>query len=149
MSAVDKSEILTLVADSGLPRRRALAQLRLARSTYYRWLKRQTQGRLQDRKGGSSVPWNKLRPEEEEVVVAQARASPGLSARQLALRMVDTEGLYVSESTVYRILKAEGLIKPAEIVGFKASKEYHRKTKRDCRKSPLGQAVKNKGNLDT
>jgi len=126
---MEKSEILTLVADSGLPCRRALAQLGLPKSTYYRWLKRQTEGRLQDRKGGSSMPWNKLRPEEGGVILTQARVSPGLSARQLALRIIDTEGLYISESTVYRILKAEGLIKPAEVVGFKAGKEYHRKTK--------------------
>jgi len=46
------------------------------------------------------------------------------------LGIVDTEGLYVSESTVFRILKRDGLIKPAEIVGFKAGKEYHRKTKK-------------------
>jgi len=130
VSAVEKSKILTLVADSGLPCRRALAQLGLPKSTYYRWLKRQTEGSLQDRKGGSSVPWNKLRLEEEEKILSQARASPELSARQLALGIVDTEGLYVSESTVFRILKREGMIKPAEIVGFKASKEYHRKTKK-------------------
>lgn len=43
--------------------------------------------------------------------------------------MVDFSGMYVSESTVYRILKREGLIKPAEIVGFKAGKEYHPKTR--------------------
>ena len=36
----------------------------------------------------------------------------------------------MSESTVYRILKREGLIKLAEIVGFKAGKEYRRKTKK-------------------
>jgi len=130
VSAVEKKEILTLVAESELPRRRALAQLGLAKSTYYRWLRRQVEGRLQDRKGGSLVPWNKLKPEEEARVLALARASPELSARQIALRMVDLEGLYVSESTVFRILKREGLIKPAEIVGFKAGKEYHRKTKR-------------------
>jgi putative transposase len=46
------------------------------------------------------------------------------------LRIVDAEGLYVSESTIFRALKREGLIKPAEIVGFKAGKEYRRKTKR-------------------
>jgi putative transposase len=130
VSAVEKEEILALVSESGLPRRRALAHLSLPKTTYYRWLRRQTESRLQDNKGGSSLPWNKLRPEEEERILTQARASPELSARQLALQLVDSEGWYVSESTVFRILKREGLIKPAEIVGFKAGKEYHRKTKR-------------------
>jgi putative transposase len=130
VSAADKRNILVLVAESGLPRRRALDQLGLAKSTYYRWLRRQVEGRLQDKKGGSSIPWNKLRPEEEEKILASARASPELSSRQLAVKLVDTGGWYVSESTVFRILKREGLIKPAEVVGFKAGKEYHRKTKR-------------------
>ena len=130
MSAHEKGKILSLVTESGLPRRRTLAQLGLSKSTYYRWLKRQIEGRLQDKKGGSPTPWNKLRPEEEEMVLSLARASPELSARQLALRIVDAESLYVSESTVFRILKREGLIKPAEIVGFKAGKEYQRKTKK-------------------
>jgi putative transposase len=129
VSGVEKSAVLALVADSGLPRRRALGQLGLPKSTYYRWLKREGEGRLDDKKGGSATPWNKLRPEEESMILAQARASPELSARQLALRMVDHEGSYVSESTVYRVLKREGLIKPAEIVGFEAGKEYRRKTK--------------------
>ena len=107
MSAAEKKEILTLVAESELPRRRALAQLGLAKSTYYRWLRRQLEGRLQDRKGGSPVPWNKLKPEEESRVLTLARASPELSARQIALRMVDLDSLYVSESAVFRILKRE------------------------------------------
>ena len=45
----------------------------------------------------------------------------------MALKLVDAEGRYVSESTVFRILKREGLIKPAEVFGFKAGKEYPRK----------------------
>jgi putative transposase len=130
VSAVEKSKILALVADSGLPRRKALEHLGLPRSTYYRWLKRQSEGNLQDKKGGSVIPWNKLKPEEEAKILATARVSPELSCRQLALEMVDSERWYVSESTVFRILKREGMIKPAEVVGFKAGKEYHRKTKR-------------------
>jgi transposase InsO family protein len=129
VSAVEKSEILALVADSKLPRRKTLSHLGLPKSTYYRWLKRQSEGRLQDKKGGSSIPWNKLKPEEEVKILTRARASPELSCRQLALQFVDDERWYVSESTVFRILKREGLIKPAEIIGFKAGKEYHRKTK--------------------
>jgi transposase InsO family protein len=91
---------------------------------------RQAEGKLKDKRGGSSIPWNKISPEEESKVLDQARVLPELSARQLALRIVDVEGLYVSESTVYRVLKREGLIKPAKIVVFKANKEYHRKTKK-------------------
>ena len=130
MSAAEKRKILALVSDSGLPRRKALEHLGLPKSTYYRWLRRQAEGSLQDKKGGSPLPWNKLKPEEETKILSRARASPDLSARQLALRLVDTEGWYVSESTVFRILKREGLIRAAEVVGFKAGKEYHRKTKR-------------------
>lgn len=130
MSAQEKMGILALVADSGLPRRRALARLGLAKSTYYRWLSRQAEGSLEDRGGGSPAPWNKLSPEEEHRILLLARTSPELSSRQLALTLVDTESVYVSESTVYRILRHEGLIRPAEILGFKASNEYHRKTRR-------------------
>jgi transposase InsO family protein len=125
-----KSEIISLVTKSGLPCSRALAQLRLPRSTYYRWLKRLAEGRLKGRKGGSRVPWNRIRPAEEAKILAEARASPELSCRQLALSITDSSEVYVSESTVYRVLKREGLIKPAEIIGFKATKEYRRKTGR-------------------
>jgi transposase InsO family protein len=129
VSAADKDRILALVSESGLPRRRALAQLGLPKSTYYRWLAKHAEGGLKDRKGGSTLPWNKLQPEEEEKILSLSRASPELSPRQLAFTLTDTRGTYISESSVYRILKREGLIKPAEITGFKAGKEYHRKTK--------------------
>jgi transposase InsO family protein/transposase-like protein len=130
MSAQGKAEIIALVIESGLPCSRALAQLRLPRSTYYRWLKRRMEGKLRDKKGGSSIPWNKISHEEEAMVLAEARASPELSCRQLACKLTDSGDMYISESTVYRILKREGLIKPAEIIGFKAAKEYRCKTKR-------------------
>jgi putative transposase len=129
VSAEGKAEIIALVSRSGLPHSRALAQLRLPRSTYYRWLKRLSEGRLKDKKGGSPIPWNKIRPEEETRILVEARDSPELSCRQLAWKVTDSGSTYISESTVYRILKREGLIKPAEIIGFKAGKEYHRKTK--------------------
>ncbi len=126
MSADSKGRILVLVSGSGLPRRRALAQLGLPKTTYYRWLTRQSEGRLEDRKGGSRIPWNRRQPIEDEIVLSLARASPELSARQLAFTLTDTRGIYLSESTVYRILRREGLIKPAEVVGFKAGKESFR-----------------------
>jgi putative transposase len=130
VSATDKAAIISLVTRSGLSCSRALAQLKLSRSTYYRWLKRLSEKRLQDKKGGWPIPWNKVRPEEEVRILNRARDTSEISCRQLAWKITDTGNTYVSESTVYRILKREGLIKPAEIIGFKAAKEYHRKTQR-------------------
>ena len=49
MSAESKADIITLVDQSGLPRVRALDQLGLPRSTYYRWLKRMSEGQLKDK----------------------------------------------------------------------------------------------------
>jgi transposase len=100
----------------------------LPRSTYYRWLKRLSESRLKDKKGGSPIPWNKISPEEVRILT-EAQDSPELSCRQLAWKLTDCGSTYISESTIYRILKREGLIKPAETIGFKASKEYRRKTK--------------------
>jgi transposase-like protein len=130
VSVREKSAIIALVTGSELPWSRVVAQLGLPRSTYYRWLKKQREGNLEDKKGGSSLPWNRISPDEEAMVLAEARASPDLSCRQLAWKVTDSGCIYISESTVYRIVKREGLIKPAEIIGFKAAKEYRRKTKR-------------------
>jgi putative transposase len=70
-----------------------------------------------------------LSPEEEEKVLDGATASPDISCQQLAYRLTGSGTMYVSESTVYRILKREGLIRAAEIIGFTAAKGYQGKTK--------------------
>ena len=63
----------------------------------------------------------------EQAVLAAARRSPELSRRQLAAWITDNKGFPVSESTVYRIFRREGLVKSPEMQ-LKAGKEYHRKT---------------------
>ena len=52
---------------------------------------------------------------------------PEPSCRQLAAWTTDNMGLSVSESTVYRILRREGLVKRAAMQ-LATGKEYHRKT---------------------
>jgi len=104
----------------------------LPKSTYYDWCRRhgdRPEG-LRDQPAGPKAPWNKLRPEEEQAILALARASPELSPRELALQITDAGSFSVSESTCYRLLKRNGLVKAAEVVGFAAQKEYHRKTSR-------------------
>ena len=129
MSSGEKATVLTRVDATPEPKRRALARLGIPKSTYYRWLKRVQEGSLEDRPGGSRIPWNRLTPEEKATVLEMAREMPELSSRQLAAWITDHEGFSVSESTVYRILKGEGLIKSPEI-RLVAGKEYHRKTMR-------------------
>jgi len=53
--------------------------------------------------------------------------SPEWSSRQLATWVTDHQSLSVGESTVYRLLKSEGLVKPPEMQ-LLAGKEYQRKT---------------------
>ena len=73
------------------------------------------------------APWNRLSQPEEQAVLTVARRASELSCRQLAAWITDNQGFSVSESTVYRILRREGLVKSPEMQ-LKAGKEYHRKT---------------------
>jgi len=128
MSALQKMAVLAKVGWSSLPKRRVLRDLGVPKSTYYRWLKRQQhQQGLEDRPGASTPPWNRLRLQEERSILETAREMPDLSSRQLAAWTTDNLGFGVSESTVYRILRREGLVKSPEMQ-LKAGKEYHRKT---------------------
>ena len=97
------------------------------KSTYYRWLRRKEQQGLEDDVGASTPPWNKLASQEIDSVLTAAREMPELSCRQLAAWTTDNMGFSVSESTVYRILRREGLVKRPEMQ-LAAGKEYHRKT---------------------
>ncbi len=123
MSAGDKAIILAQVENKSRGKRQALMALGIPKSSYYRW--RQGQPDLGNRKR----PWNRIIPEEEDKILAVARESPELSSRQLAAWITDNAGFAVSESTVYRILRREGLVKRQE-KQLSAAKEYHTKTTR-------------------
>ena len=127
MSGTEKAEVLTKVTSSGLPKRRALGELGVPKSTYYRWLRRKEQQGLEDHAGGGNPPWNKLTSQEVDFVLSAAREMPELSCLQLAAWTTGNMGFSVSESTVYRILRREGLVKRPEM-RLAAGKEYHRKT---------------------
>ena len=103
MSAVEKAAVLARVASSGLPKRKALGELGVPKSTYYRWLRRREQRGLDDDAGGGKPPWNRLTTREVDHVLSAAREMPELSPRQLASWVTDNMGFSVSESTVYRI----------------------------------------------
>jgi RNA-directed DNA polymerase len=127
MSAAEKAAILARVETLAGHKRQALTELGTPRSTYYRWRQGQRGQGLEPHSGEGRRPWNRLTPEEDGKVLAAAREAPELSSRQLAAWITDNAGFSVSESTVYRILRREGLVKRPE-VQLVAGKEYHTKT---------------------
>ena len=68
--------------------------------------------------------WNRVTEEERDAVIEQALRHPDEPSRQIAFRVTDACGFSVSESTVYRILKAKGLVAAREVKGFPAGDEY-------------------------
>ncbi len=126
MSTGSKVIILAQVENKSRGKRQALMALGIPKSSYYRW--RRCDG-LESHSGDRGRPWNRITPEEEDKILAVAREFPELSSRQLAAWITDNAGFAVSESTVYRILRREGLVKRLE-VQLVAGKEYHTKTTR-------------------
>jgi putative transposase len=54
--------------------------------------------------------WNRIPDSERELIVEHALEHPALSCREVAVNITDEKGYFVSESSVYRILKAAGLV---------------------------------------
>jgi putative transposase len=126
-----KAEVLQMVERSPLPINQTLKELQISPTTYYRWRGKYAQQGLAGLEDRPSVPrkvWNRLPQEEREYVVRYALEHQSLSSREIATRLVDVEGRFVSESTVYRLLKNAVLIRAPETKGFPAGKEYHTKT---------------------
>ncbi len=121
MSAIKKAEIMEKVQASRAPARQVLRQMGIPKSTYYRW-RTPTTPRPPQR-----VPWNRLTQDERQKVLTVARASPAWSSRQVARWITDNDDFSVSESTVFRILKREGLVRRIE-VPVPADNEYRHKT---------------------
>src|SRR3954462_14755332 len=129
--ASEKLEIIRLVEQSHLPVSPTLEKLGVSRPTFYRWYDlNQTGGpeALEDRAPRPPRVWNRIPDKVRGQLVQLALEEPELSPRELATRFTDTESYFVSEASVYRLLKAHDLIaSPASIV-MKAADEFKDKT---------------------
>ncbi len=131
--ATEKLEIIRLVEQSHLPVKKTLAQLGIPKTTFYRWYDRyQTFGEkgLEDRRPRPGRVWNRIPDEILQNVVELALDEPELSPRELAFRFTDTKKHFVSEASVYRILKEQDLIPSPAFHVIKAADEFHDKTTR-------------------
>ena len=106
----DRSTLLLLVAESvaaGCRQNRACDAISIGERTLQRWQSKPADGR----RGPLTVPANNLTPEERALVIKTA-VSPeyvNLSPHQIVPKLADAGTFMASESTFYRILRAESL----------------------------------------
>ena len=129
--ASEKLEIIRLVERSHLPVRRTLDKLGIPRATFYRWYDRYRTGgpeTLEDRSPRPERVWNRISNTVRGRIVQLALDEPELSPRELATRFTDTEKYFVSEASVYRLLKDHDLIASPAYIVMKAADEFKDKT---------------------
>ena len=129
--ASEKLEIIRIVEQSHLPAKRTLDQLGIARRTFYRWYNCYLEGgpeALQDRPSAPSRVWNRIPGDIHNQIIQLALEQSELSPRELAVRFTDEKRYFVSEATVYRLLKAHDLITSPAYVVIKASDRFHTQT---------------------
>jgi len=129
--ASEKLEIIRLVERSHLPAKQTLDMLGIARTTFYRWYGNyhlDGKAALQDKAPLPVRVWNRIPDTIRARLITLALDRPELSPRELAVTFTDSEGYFVSESSVYRLLKAHDLITSPAFIVIKAASEFKDKT---------------------
>jgi transposase InsO family protein len=68
--------------------------------------------------------WNRIGDDVRQKVIAFALDQPELSPREIAVAFTDQERTYISEASVYRLLRAEGLITSPAFIVMKAAERF-------------------------
>jgi putative transposase len=129
--ASEKVEIIELVEQSHLPAKRTLDKLGVPRATFYRWYDRYRESgpeALADHRSRPDRVWNRIPDDVRRQIIDLASELPELSPRELAVRFTDEKKYFVSEASVYRLLKAHDLITSPVYVVIKAANEFKDKT---------------------
>lgn len=131
LSKAEKEEIIQLVERSELGVGKTLQQLGIHKGTFYRWYNsylNKATGTKQPVVKPSRRQWNTIPEVQKTLVVEIALEHPELSPRELAVKLTDEQRIFISESSVYRILKAKGLIRSPAHILLSASNEFKDKT---------------------
>ena len=110
---------------------RTLKELKVNKTTFYNWYNAYLEKGFEGlaRKASKRVgSWNRINNADRDKVVEIALEKPELSSRELAWHITDNYKYYISESSVYRILKSNGLITVPSFRIMSASDSFHDKT---------------------
>jgi putative transposase len=133
LSASEKYEVIRLVEESELSVRRTLNELGVSRSSFYRWYKAYRDDGYEGLVARNKSPrqfWNKLPESVKEQCLEVALEHPELSPRELAWHITDQHEYFISESSVYRLLKQYDLITSPAYILLQAGDKFHTPTKR-------------------
>jgi putative transposase len=133
LSASEKVEVIKIVEQSELSIRQTLRELGISRSSFYRWYQDYQVGGPEALENRSRSPrrfWNKLPESVKEQCVEIALQYPERSPRELAWLITDDHKYFISESSVYRVLKQHDLITSPAYILLSASDSFHTPTKR-------------------
>jgi putative transposase len=131
-SQTEKMEVIRVVEESAMPVRHTLLMLGINRSSFYNWYRRYTENGydgLEDSKPRPKKFWNRIPSPVKDQVVKIALEHPDKSPRELAWHITDSYGYYISESSVYRILKSYDLITSPAYIVISAADTFKRPTK--------------------
>ena len=132
-TASEKLAIIRLVEESELSIRRTLQEIEVSRSSFYRWYRayeaRGLDG-LENQSRAVRQHWNWIPESVRELIVEVALERPDLTPRELAWHITDTYDYFVSESSVYRLLKAHDLITSPQFMVMSASDTFQNPTRR-------------------
>lgn len=124
-------EIINLIDNSEQSVSKTLRELGIQRSTFYEWYRRYAENGfdgLAENYHPHKQFWNAIPPWEKKNVVETALEHPEMSPRQLACFITDCRGYYISESSVYRILKVNDLVASPAYVVLKAKDKFDNPT---------------------
>ena len=131
LSAGEKYEIIQAVTTSEIGVKSTLESFGIARSTFYKWYQTYLENGYDGLKSAgrtSKRQWNSIPEEQKDLVVEIALEYTELSSRELAHKITDEQGVFISESSVYRILKQRDLIPAPHHFLISAANEFKDKT---------------------
>jgi transposase InsO family protein len=113
--------------------RRTVEQIGVSRSSFYEWYRRYAEGGVEALAGRTRCPnrfWNRIPDGERQAIVEHALEHPELNCREVAVDIIDRKEWFVSESSVYRILKSAGLVVSPVFAVHSAANRFQHPTSR-------------------
>ena len=126
-------ETIHLVEHSDLSVKQTLKELQVPRSTFYDWYRHYQElgfDGLKPKQANVNQFWNRIPDPVRQQIVKLALKYSEESPRQLAYRFIEENDYFVSESSVYRILKGYDLIQSPAFEVITAKDKFDNPTRR-------------------